>query len=60
MENKTLRDVYLSTDKELADFMREAIKGFFEMDCESQQLGVTASQKLKDSFILIAMTKTDD
>ena len=60
MENKTMKDLYLSTDKELADFMREAIKGFFEMDCSSQQFGVTASQKLKDSFILIAMTKDVD
>ena len=36
MENKTMKDLYLSTDKELADFIREAIKGFFEMGCSSQ------------------------
>lgn len=61
MINKTLEQFYNSPDKELADFMREAIMHYFDMSLDDSQIGITALEKLNDASIQIAITgDTDD
>lgn len=57
MKDKTLLELYNASDEMLADFMREAIQHYFDMSAESvTQIGITATETLKDALIVIAIS----
>lgn len=54
MKDKTLQEFFNSSDGMLADFMREAIQHYFDMQAESPvEIGITATETLKDVYIVI-------
>ena len=54
MKDKTLLELYNASDEMLADFMREAIQHYFDMQAESAtQIGITATETMKDAYIVI-------
>lgn len=54
MKDKTLSQLYNSPDSVLADFMREAIVHYVDMQRESPvEVGITATETLKDVSITI-------
>lgn len=54
MKNKTLQELFNASDEMLADFMREAIQHYFDMQAESPvEIGITATEGLKDARIVI-------
>lgn len=57
MKDKTLLELYNASDEMLADFMREAIQHYFDMQAESPvEIGITATETLKDALIVIAIS----
>lgn len=54
MKDKTLQELFNASDEMLADFMREAIQHYFDMQAESPvEIGITATETLKDTIIII-------
>lgn len=54
MKDKTLLELFYASDEMLADFMREAIQHYFDMQAESPvEIGITATETLKDAYIVI-------
>ena len=54
MKDKTLLELFNTPDEVLADFMREAIQHYFDMQAESPvEIGITATETLKDAYIVI-------
>ena len=54
MKDKTLLELFNASDEMLADFMREAIQHYFDMQAESPvEIGITATETLKDVHIVI-------
>ena len=54
MKDKTLLELFNASDEMLADFMREAIQHYFDMQAESPvEIGITATETLKDAYIII-------
>lgn len=54
MKDKTLLELFNASDEMLADFMREAIQHYFDMQAESPvEIGITATETLKDACIVI-------
>ena len=54
MKDKTLLELFNASDEMLADFMREAIQHYFDMQAESPvEIGITATETLKDAHIVI-------
>lgn len=57
MKDKTLLELFNASDEMLADFMREAIQHYFDMQAESPvEIGITATERLKDALIMIAIS----
>ena len=57
MKDKTLLELFNASDEMLADFMREAIQHYFDMQAESPvEIGITATETLKDALIVIAIS----
>lgn len=57
MKDKTLLELFNASDEMLADFMREAIQHYFDMQAESPtEIGITATERLKDALIVIAIS----
>lgn len=54
MKDKTLLELFNASDEMLADFMREAIQHYFDMQAESPvEIGITATETLKGAYIVI-------
>ena len=54
MKDKTLLELFNASDEMLADFMREAIQHYFDMQADSPvEIGITATETLKDAYIVI-------
>ena len=54
MKDKTLLELFNASDEMLADFMREAIQHYFNMQAESPvEIGITATETLRDACIVI-------
>ena len=54
MKDKTLLELFNAPDEMLADFMREAIQHYFNMQAESPtEIGITATETLRDAYIVI-------
>ena len=54
MKDKTLLELFNASDETLADFMREAVQHYFDMQAESPvEIGITATETLKDACIVI-------
>ena len=54
MKDKTLLELFNASDETLADFMREAVQYYFDMQAESPvEIGITATETLKDACIVI-------
>ena len=54
MKDKTLQELFDASDEILANFMREAIQHYFDMQAESPvEIGITATETLKDAYIVI-------
>lgn len=57
MKDKTLLELFNASDEMLADFMREAIQHYFNMSADSAtQIGITATETMKDALIVIAIS----
>ena len=54
MKDLNLQELFDASDEMLADFMREAIQHYFDMQAESPtEIGITATETLKDAYIVI-------
>lgn len=54
MKDKTLLELFNASDEMLANFMREAIQHYFDMQAESPvEIGITATETLMDACIVI-------
>lgn len=60
MEHKTLLSFRNTTDKELADYMRQCINSYFNMNITFDQIGMTTQEFFEDGVIMIAIQNRDE